>query len=74
MAEYRPNEYELEFILDWLRPVDPSKCDCYPHDAEEQSYGNRTVKKSFVRVAFLLNLHQSFQFLQHLYYDVNNKR
>ena len=35
VASYRANENKLKFVLDILRPIDLSKRDCNPNNAEE---------------------------------------
>ena len=48
VASYRANEDKLKFVLDILRPIDLSKRDCNPNNAEEYSKGNYRVNYSFV--------------------------
>lgn len=74
MAEHRPDEDELEFVLDVLRPIDLTKRDCYPHDTEEQGNRDCAVEEAFVGIAFLLYLYQSFQFLHNMIMMQYHKR
>ena len=44
MAEDRPNEDKLKFVLDLLGPIDLPEGDCNPHDAEEQGNSDCTIE------------------------------